>query len=62
MNNNFEYVQIIRSDLIIDHAKDRFPHLWAEVLQHNKISESNWYTLSTEAWEEFRAFSREYPV
>jgi hypothetical protein len=62
MRSKLESVQIIRNDLIIDYAKDRFPHLWNEVYEHDKISQSSWYNLTPEAWTEFIEFGREYPV
>jgi hypothetical protein len=58
MSVSFEHVQIIRTDLIMGHGKERFPHLWEEVYNHDKVNTSNWYDLTPAAWKEFVEFSR----
>jgi hypothetical protein len=53
-----KHVQIIRNDLIIRHAEKRYPHLYSEVYAYDKISSSSWYSLTQEAYEEYKKFRR----
>jgi hypothetical protein len=55
---NTKNVQIIRNGLVRDRAKTRYPHLYEEVTERDKVSGSSWYDLSPEAYEEFRKFCR----
>jgi len=51
-------VQIIDNDSIHNLAKKRYPNLYAEVMQQDKVSKSSWYDLSDLAFEEFKRFKR----
>jgi hypothetical protein len=53
---NTKNVQIIRNGLVRDRAKTRYPHLYEEVTERDKVIGSSWYDLSPEAYEEFRKF------
>jgi hypothetical protein len=58
---NFE-IQIIRNDLVKAHAEKNYPILYKEVMDHDACSTGTWYLLSKKGMDQFRAFSREYPV
>ena len=49
-------IQIIPNDDIHDYAKKRYPNLYKEVLDHDKISKSSWYELSEVAYNEYKLF------
>jgi hypothetical protein len=51
-------VQIVRNNRVKDHAEKRYPHLYSEVLDHDKYSSSSWYNLSPEAYDEYKRFRR----
>jgi hypothetical protein len=55
---NRKSVQIIRNDMVHDHTEKRYPHLYDEVMKHDRISGSSWYDLTPEAYEEYRRFCR----
>jgi hypothetical protein len=50
-------VQIINNYDIFHNAKMKFPSLWKEVTDHDKYSNSSWYSLSEEAYEEWERWS-----
>jgi hypothetical protein len=57
-NTKKKSVQIIRNDLIHDHAEKRYPHLYNEVMRQDKVCSSSWYNLTPEAFEEYKRFRR----
>jgi hypothetical protein len=58
VNESKMSVQIVRNDLIHYHAKKRYPDLYNEVLKQDKVSNSSWYTLTHEAFIQWKKFKR----
>ena len=57
-NTGKKSVQIIRNDLVRDHAKKRYPHLYEEVMNRDKASCSGWYVPIPESCTAYRRFCR----
>jgi hypothetical protein len=58
MSGDKTSVQIIRNDLIHYHAKDRYLNLYNEIMKQDKVSNSSWYSLTHEAFIEWKKFKR----
>ena len=51
--------QIVRDNYDIlnnPKVKERYPNLYKEVLEHDKISISSWYEFTSTAYEEYQAY------
>lgn len=40
------------------HVKKMYPNLYKEIFEHDKISNSSWYELSSEAYEEYERYKK----
>ena len=47
-------VQIMYNDDVKKLAKERYPHLYKEVMEHDSYSKSSWYELTKPAYEEYK--------
>ena len=57
--NNKHTVQMVCDHYDVLHnpkVKEKYPTLYEEVYQHDKVSLSSWYTLSDEAYHEFKKY------
>ena len=57
--NNKHTVQMVCDNYDVLHnpkVKEKYPTLYEEVYQHDKVSLSSWYTLSDEAYHEFKKY------
>ena len=51
--------QIVRDNYDIlnnPKVKERYPNLYKEVLEHDKVSTSSWYDFTSTAYEEYQAY------
>lgn len=58
-DNNKHTVQMVCDHYDVLHnpkVKEKYPTLYEEVYQHDKVSLSSWYTLSDEAYHEFKKY------
>jgi hypothetical protein len=51
-------VQITGYMPISEHAEERYPNLYKEIREHDRVSNSSWYSLSPEAFSEWKKFKR----
>lgn len=54
---HFNRVQMINDNYYIIHdltVREKYPILFKEVCEHDRISTSSWYSLSDEAYEEYQ--------
>lgn len=54
---HFNRVQMINDNYDIIHdltVREKYPILFSEVCEHDRISTSSWYSLSDEAYEEYQ--------
>lgn len=59
---HFNRVQMIDDNYDIIHdltVRERYPILFKEVCEHDRISTSSWYSLSDEAYEEYQKWCTE---
>ena len=57
--------QIVRDNYDILHnpeVKKKYPKLYTEVLEHDKISTSSWYDLTEKAYVEFQAYIQDKSI
>lgn len=57
--NNRYHIQIRTDNYDITHnikVKEKYPQLYQEVVDHDKVSTSSWYDLSHAAFLEFEAY------
>lgn len=57
---HFNRVQMINDyDIIHDlTVREKYPTLFREVCEHNRISASSWYSLSDKAYEEYQVWCK----
>ena len=50
------HIQIIDNNAIHDRALPKYPNLHREVMAHDNVTKSSWYTLTEIAFKEFEQF------
>lgn len=58
---HFNRVQMINDNYDIIHdltVREKYPTLFREVREHNRISTSSWYSLSDKAYEEYQVWCK----
>lgn len=54
------HVQMVNDNYDIIHnpkVKEKYPTLYQEVIEHDKVSMSSWYDLTDKAYEEYLLYS-----
>ena len=57
--------QIVRDNYDIlnnPKVKEKYPTLYKEVLEHDRVSTSSWYDFTTTAYEEFQKYSQDTSI
>lgn len=63
--SGLHHEQIARDNYDIIHnpnVKTKYPTLYKEVLEHDKVSTSSWYDLSSEAYKEFQEYIQDKSI
>lgn len=63
--NNLHHEQIARDNYDITHnsnVKEKYPTLYKEVLEHDKVSTSSWYDLTPKAYAEFQEYIQDKSI
>ena len=63
--SDLQHVQIARDNYDITHntkVKEKYPALYKEVLEHDKISTSSWYDLTPNAYAEFQIYIKDESI
>ncbi len=59
MSNNRHHVQMVHDNYDVIHnpnVKQKYPTLYKEVMEHDHVSTSSWYDLTTEAYKEYQRY------
>ncbi len=59
------HVQMVRDNYDIIHnpkVKEKYPELYKEVCEHDKLSGSSWYDLSEAAHDEYEKYIRDIDI
>ena len=62
---NLHHEQIARDNYDILHnqkVKEKYPTLYKEVLEHDKVSTSSWYGLTEKAYTEFQEYIQDKSI
>ena len=50
------------NEYLIKQVKEKYPNLYKEVYEHNKISRSSWYEFSKKAYDEYRKYLKDNTI
>ena len=62
---NLHHVQMVNDNYDIIHnpkVKEKYPELYQEVIEHDKISSSSWYNLTDEAYKEYQEYAQDESI
>jgi hypothetical protein len=62
---NLHHVQMVNDNYDIIHnpkVKEKYPKLYQEVIEHDRISTSSWYDLTDEAHQEYAEYSQDKSI
>lgn len=62
---NLQKVQMVNDNYDVIHnpkVKEKYPNLYKEVIEHDKISSSSWYSLTPVAYAEYQAYAKDKEI